>query len=327
MRLLTMRAVAVVLAMLVVPATLIALITPIAATPGHTDSLLMLPDLRQAPVGCPGGYAGDPLRCADWDVCMTRDNQDQSLLAADCVTSGPIKTVRLRFTTSEDNIGDGPLVLYGHRDSTDQVTMSVRQAFQVGEHGPIPDSYATAQRGVVQTMYYDLGHQHWHLLNFVHMELQTLNGDTVVSDRKNGFCLGDRYTTSNAGSLAHNVGQDPSPERALADHLYDNDCKHMDSSATDVREGISVGRGDDYPYYVAYQWLDITHVPSGTYVVINTVNPAHTLLETNYDNNSSAIAISLQWPAGAHDPPAVITAPPVVKLLNSCPGRAQCSPN
>jgi hypothetical protein len=324
MRLFNMRKAAGVLAALIALSALAALS---AATRGHSDSPLMLPDLRQTPVGCPGGYAGDPSRCADWDVCMTPDNQDRSLMASGCVDSGPIKTVRLRFTTSEDNIGNGPLLIYGHRDGTDEVTMTVRQAFQVGEHGPIPNSYATAQRGVAEAMYYDLAHQHWHLLGFVHMELQTLSGDTVVNDRKNGFCLGDRYTTADANSIAHNVRQDHNPERTLAGQLNDNQCKHLDSSAVEVKEGISVGRGDDYPYNVAYQWLDVTQVPSGNYVVVNTVNRDRTLIETNYNNNSSAIAISLQWPGGAHDPPTVITAPPVVKLLNSCPGRAQCSLN
>jgi hypothetical protein len=257
---------------------------------------------------------------------MTRDNQDRSDAASECVDSGPIKVVRLRFTTSEENVGDGPVLLYGHRDSTNQVVMSVRQAFQVGEHGPIPDSYATAQRGVDQAMYYDTVHEHWHLLYFAHMELKALSGETVVKDRKNGFCLGDRYTTADAGSLVHNVRQDRSPEGKLAEQLGSNlYCKYRDSLATDAKEGISVGRGDNYSYNIAFQWLDITHVPSGTYVVVNTVNSDHSLLETNYDNNSSSIAISLQWPGGAHDPPAVITVPPVVKLLNSCPGRAQCS--
>jgi hypothetical protein len=323
MRALNMRGAAAVLVALIVLATPIVLI---AATRGHADGPQMLPDLRQAPVGCPGGYAGDPSQCADWDVCMTLDDQDRSGAAADCIDSGPIKTVRLRFTTSEENIGNGPLLVYGQRNSTDQVTMSVRQALQVGEHGPIPDSYATAQRGVDQSMYYDTVHQHWHLLNFAHMELKTPSGDTVVRDRKNGFCLGDRYTTADAGSLLYNRRQDRSTEGRLAAYLGNNPlCKAMDSSATDIKEGLSVGRGDDYPYHLAFQWLDITHIPSGNYVVVNTVNSNHSLLETNYDNNSSAIAISLQWPGGAHDPPAAITVPPVVKLLRSCPGRAQCS--
>lgn len=308
-------------------AAIAALLTPvtlIAAKSGHTEAM-MLPDLRQAPVGCPGGYAGEPSRCADWDVCMTRDDQDRSPNSPDCVDSGPIKTVRLRFTTAEENIGNGPLLLYGHRDSTNQVTMSVHQAFQVGDHGPIPDSYATAQRGVDEAIYYDLVHEHWHLLNFAHMELRKLDGATIVNDRKNGFCLGDRYTTADANSLPHDAGQDRSTEGKLAMYLSSNPyCKFRDSSATDVKEGISVGRGDNYSYNIALQWLDITHVPSGTYTVVNTVNSNHSLLESDYNNNSSAIAISLQWPGGAHDPPAAVTVPPVVSLLNSCPGRAQC---
>ena len=312
--------------LLVALATLVAPLVVIAAASGHTSRQLMLPDLRQAPVGCPGGYAGDASQCGDWDVCLTRDDQDRSSIAPECVDSGPIKTVRLRFTTSEENVGNGPVLLYGHRDSTNQLTMSVRQALQVGEHGPIPDSYATAQRAVSQMMYYDTVHEHWHLLNFAHMELKTLSGETVVKDRKNGFCLGDRYTTADAGSLPHNVRQDRSPEAKLAEQNGSNQyCKFRDSSATDVKEGISVGRGDNYTYDIAFQWLDITHVPSGTYVVVNTVNSDHTILESNYDDNSSSIVISLKWPGGAHDPPAVITTPPVVKLLNSCPSRAQCS--
>lgn len=325
LRSLNMRVAASVLVGLIALAALVVLVALPAAAPQHADHPLMLPDLRQAPVGCPGGYAGDPSGCADWDVCMTRDGQDPSLIAPDCVNSGPIKTVRLRFTTSEDNIGNGPLLLYGHRDNNGQIMMSVHQAFQIGEHGSIPDSYATAQRGATEAMYYDIVHQHWHLLNFEYIELRTLSGDTIVKDHKNGFCLGDRYATPDADSLVHNTHQDRSPESVLARYLSNNQCKHLDSSATDVKEGISVGHGDDYTYNVAFQWLDITHVPSGNYVVVNTVNRDHSLLETNYDNNFSAIVISLQWPGGKHDPPTVITVPPVVKLLHSCPGQEQCS--
>lgn len=303
---------------------LAALITALMATiPGHADVPLMLPDLRPAPLGCPGGYAGDPSRCTDWGVCMVREDT-----TSDCVDSGPMKEVRLRFTTSEENVGNGPLLFYGHRNGTYQIMMDVRQAFQVGEHGSIPDSYPAAQRGVDAAMYYDLVNQHWHVLNFDRMELRKPSGDTLTGDYQNGFCLGDRYTIPDASSLHQNASQDGTPESTLAAYLSNNPfCNYSDSSAVEAKEGISVGRGDDYPYNAAFRWLDITHVPSGTYVVVDTVNSNRTLLETNYDNNSSAVTISLQWPGGAHDPPTAITAPPVVKLLNSCPGHAQCSAN
>jgi hypothetical protein len=328
MRSLRVRGAAVLLATLGTLAALAAPVTRAAGADAQAAGELMLPDLRQAPVGCYGGYIGNPSRCADWDMCLIRDDADRFPTGSECVDSGPVKAVRLRFTTSVENIGNGPVLLYGHRDNTNQVTMGVRQAFQVGQHGPIPDSYINAQRGTDQAMYYDAARQDWQLLNFARMELKTLNGETVAKGNNIEFCLGDRYTAADADSLVHNAHQDGSPEGKLAEKLSGNQyCKYRDSLTTDVKEGISVGRGDNDSYNTAFQWLDVTHVPSGIYVVTSTVNSSHTLLETNYDNNSSAIAISLQWPGEAHGPPAVITAPPLVKLLNSCPGRSQCSAN
>ncbi|MFC0433695.1 lysyl oxidase family protein [Kutzneria buriramensis] len=289
-----------------------------AATP------MLLPDLRQAPVGCSGGWRGNPVDCKDWDVCMVTDVNAPN---APCVTTGDIKAVRLRFTSSEENVGDGPLLFYAHRDSALFPKMSVRQAFQNGEHGSIPDSYAAAQRSSGTSAYYEPApaHMHWHLLNFERFQLRTLGGNAVVSDRKNGFCLGDRYGVADAVTLEHRVHEDDQPEAKLHQFLIYNMCEHQHPEATDVTEGISVGSGDDYRYDVDFQWLDITSVASGVYDVVNTVNPDRTLTESNYDNDSSSIAVSIQWPGKAAGTPSRITAPPVVRLLRSCPGTATCS--
>jgi hypothetical protein len=107
--------------------------------------------------------------------------------------------------------------------------------------------------------------------------------------------------------------------------LRDNMCGHHNPDSTDITAGISVGSGDDYRYDVDFQWLDITRVQSGTYDLVNTVNADRTLLETNYTNNSSSAAISVQWPQHSRTAPAVITDPPSVKLLRSCPGRERCA--
>lgn len=281
----------------------------------------LLPDLRQAPVGCPGGYDGDPAKCTDWDVCMVRD---ASAPSGQCVRSGRIGAVRLRFTSSEDNVGDGPLLLYGHRDSTAKRTMVVRQALQ-NLVGSIPSNFATAQRATGTYTYYEPArtHQHWHLMEFERFQLRTRAGKTLLVDRKNGFCLGDRYTTHDAARL-------PLRPRfgdavGLAKQLRRNMCGHHQPSALDVVLGISAGEGDDYRRDVDFQWLDLTTVPSGVYDVVNTVNENRTLLEKSYDNNSSSIAISLKWPDGARSAPKVITAPPEVRLLRSCPGRSRCA--
>jgi hypothetical protein len=266
------------------------------------------------------------MKCDDWDICMVRDANDPN---GDCVTSGAIAAVRIRFTTAVDNAGAGPLVVLGQRPAG-QPTMTVRQAFQEGVGGPIPSTYADAQRTTAMTMYYEPAkmHEHWHLLGFEHFQLMTLNGGVVVTDRKNGFCLGDRYKTADAWKLANTPHGDDSgaPQNTLANFLQGTNCEHLKPQATDVTEGISVGRGDAYTYDVDLQWLDLTSAPSGTYDIVNTVNADHTILESDYDNDSSSIAISLQWPNGASKAPAVITQAPTVTLLRSCPGSAICLP-
>jgi hypothetical protein len=294
--------------------------------PAQTQAAaLLLPDLREAPIGCAGGDGGNPMRCHDWDVCMVRD---ASAPNGDCVESGSIAAVRFRFTTAVDNAGAGPLVVVGQR-AAGQSTMSVRQGFQDGVNGPIPTTYAAAQRPTAMTMYYEPAkmHEHWHLLGFEHFLLTTLNGSVIVTDRKNGFCLGDRYETSDADKLANDVDDNgKQPQDTLSDFLEATNCDHLQPQATTVTEGISVGRGDDYTYDVDFQWLDITSAPSGVYDIVNTVNSDHTIRESNYDNDSSSIAISIQWPDGATKAPSVITKAPTVKLLRSCPGSAVCTP-
>lgn len=303
---------------------LLAVISLTVAPAADADDSWLLPDLRQGPIGCTGGYGGDPRQCTDWDVCMVTDANAPN---GECVSDGPIHAVRLRFTSTEDNVGDGPLLLYGHRDNTDQPKMTVRQAFAVSGQDYLPDSYASAQRDTSTFTYYEPApmHQHWHLMGFEHFQLRTPHGATLVADRKNGFCLGDRYPTFDANSLSYTPHDENSPTGMLARYLRDNGCEYQNPSVLDVTEGISVGSGDDYRYLVDFQWLDITGVPSGVYDVVNTANADHTLLEKNYDNNSSSIAIFIQWPNGASTAPTVITAPPTVRLLRSCPGSAQCA--
>ncbi|WP_409183711.1 lysyl oxidase family protein [Amycolatopsis sp. VS8301801F10] len=283
---------------------------------------VLLPDLRQAPPGCPGGYAGDPVQCGDWDVCPV---VDPSAPNGRCVGETAAKAVRLRFTSSEENIGDGPLLLYGNRSSTENSRMSVRQALRAAD-GSIPPDYASAQQATRGYTYYEpaMAHQHWHLMNFEHFALISKTGATIVTDRKNGFCLGDRYALPDVSDLEHVPGE-TGADAELAERLRANNCRHQEPNALDVVEGISVGSGDDYTYQVDFQWLDITHVPSGTYDLVNTVNDDRTLAEKNYDNNSSSVSLSIEWPRGMSAEGQSIRQAPVVRFLRSCPGQARCS--
>jgi hypothetical protein len=294
------------------------------SSPVRASEQGLLPDLRQAPVGCSAAYPGDPASCTDWDVCVVTNTAAPN---GTCAKSGIGRGVRLRFTTAEENVGEGPLLLYGHRENARSTTMQVRQALQSGQHGSVPTSYAQAQRSTAASMYYEPApmHQHWHLMGFEHMELRTPDGDTVVTDRKNGFCLGDRYRTADADLLAHSMRDSNSPEGQLAKYLESNQCGYQDPQALDMIEGISVGGGDVYVFGMDFQWLDITRVPSGVYDLVNTVNADQSLIEARYDNNSSSIAVLVKWPPGARIVPGFITAPPTVTLLRSCPGKQRCA--
>lgn len=305
-------------------AVVVAAITAAALTASSHAAEPALPDLRMAPVGCAGGYDGDASKCDSWDVCMVTD---PSAPGGPCVDGGDIKAVRLRFTTSVDNIGDGPFLVQAHRDSTAQPKMAVRQAIQSSVDGPIPMTFGEAQHRTSSWAYYEpaAAHEHWHLMNFEYFQLRTPAGDTVVTDRKNGFCLGDRYVNADADGLAHRPGGRGTPTGELAYKLDGHKCEHHNPEALDVFFGISVGMGDDYKYKVEFQWLDITKVASGTYDVVTVANPDRVLLEKNYDNNASSMAVSIKWPGGASHAPARITKPPVVKLLRGCPGKIRCA--
>jgi hypothetical protein len=301
-----------------------AVLVAVSVGPSHAvaEEMALLPDLRQAPVGCAGGHTVSPSRCVDWDVCLVAD---PSAPSGPCVTGVPAGAVRLRFTSAVENIGDGPLLVYGTRSDTGQPRMTSRQAFQSAVDGSIPASYEQSQHALPAAMYYEhaQAHQHWHMLDFEHFQLRTPSGTTVVTDRKNGFCLGDRYRT--VGRLPNRPADDGSPAAELAKVLWANRCGHHAPEALSTVQGISVGYGDDYVYAVDFQWLDITAVPSGTYDVVNVVNGDRSLVEKSYANNASSIAISVRWPGGAHNPPAQITEPPQVRLLRSCPGQERCA--
>lgn len=139
----------------------------------QADPAPLLPDLRQAPVGCPGGFSGSPLSCRAWDVCLV---EDASAPRGSCrLRGGHAQAVRLRFTTSIDNVGDGPLLLHAHRDSAATPTMKVRQAVQSGVDGSIAGSYNEARRETTASAYYEpaQSHEHWHLLSFEYFQLRT----------------------------------------------------------------------------------------------------------------------------------------------------------
>lgn len=62
--------------------------------------------------------------------------------------------------------------------------------------------------------------------------------------------------------------------------------------------GISVGWADIYGAGLACQWVDITDVPAGEYVLELSINPEHSIEESNFDNNILQLPVTVTPAAG-----------------------------
>ena len=109
-------------------------------------------------------------------------------------------------------------------------------------------------------------HGHYHFTGYASYELLTTNDSVVVTGRKQAFCLEDfaRYS-STAG-----------PAKFTCDY-----------------QGITVGWQDIYGSYLDCQWLDITGVLPGDYLLRVTINPEQRLIESNYSNNTATAAVRI----------------------------------
>jgi hypothetical protein len=88
-------------------------------------------------------------------------------------------------------------------------------------------------------------HGHYHIRYFSIYELLTLDRQVVVAGTKQGFCFEDSFKYEDGGKS----------------HGYD--C---------TEQGITSGWGDWYYKQLVGQWIDITDVPGGEYIVRVSLN-------------------------------------------------------
>jgi hypothetical protein len=81
-----------------------------------------------------------------------------------------------------------------------------------------------------------------------------------------------------------------------------------------MREGISVGYGDDYSAFLEGQELSLEGVDDGRYVLVHRVNADRRLQELSYENNASSLLLEIRWENGT----------PQVRILASCPDSDHC---
>ena len=210
-------------------------------------------------------------------------------------------TYRLTFASAVDNVGRGPLLIEGERASRAEPAMSVRQLVRRSD-GTARIRPVRAEIRYVRSE----THAHWHLLDFERYELRAADGDTVQADLKTGFCLGDRYETERRTQL----------ENEPARPVWTEECGGQRPALLTIREGISPGFGDDYVPELEGQYVDVTQVPAGRYVLVHRANPERVLEESDYGNNAASLLVQLRRTTGEV---------PSVRVLARCPASERCS--
>lgn len=114
---------------------------------------------------------------------------------------------------------------------------------------------------------YQACHGHYHFKGFAGSRLLDLEGNQLRVSRKVSFCLLDtnRWERGATTRKKYNCGT----------------------------QGIQSGWGDVYDSGLPGQWIEIDDLPAGDYQLELTVNPDGILAETNYENNSVLIPVTI----------------------------------
>jgi lysyl oxidase len=239
------------------------------------------------------GVRPDSARLPDLDQEVPWDLQVTS------AGRGMRREFRLGFASAVRNVGDGALIVSGRRERPGIAAMAADQLVEGA------DAPTAVVEGVGRLRYVrSRDHEHWHLLDFERYELRPAGGSSSrVTDRKTGFCLGDRYRS-----------RGPVLPGRPAEPRYTGRCGLGETGRLRLVEGISVGYGDDYPANLEGQSLPLTGLPAGRYLLRHSVNVRRRLRETDYGNNAASLLLGLEWRAGA----------PRIGVLRRCPDTDRC---
>ena len=244
-------------------------------------------------------FAAPAAASGGWKLPDLEQEPPSALVVSNDALNGHPSRYYLGFRSAVRNVGSGPLLIDGRRSSRRTPTMAATQLIQ-GSGGAVRRVHGVGRMRYVVSP----GHRHWHLLGFDRYMLRRVGGPRVERrDRKTGFCLGDRFR-----ALPPFAG--PSP----ADPAFTSNCGLLQPGRLSVDEGISVGYGDDYAANLEGQYIALTGLPDGRYVLTHEANPDRRLRELRYDNNAASLLLSLHWSGGR----------PLVRVVASCGNSARC---
>ena len=109
-------------------------------------------------------------------------------------------------------------------------------------------------------------HSHYHFDTYAYYDLRDADNNIVATGHKQAFCLMDFEPWTEGGRGEYGCGY----------------------------QGIAAGWADTYSAYLDCQWVDVTDVPPGDYLLTVRVNYERFVAESDYDNNSVQVPVTVE---------------------------------
>lgn len=178
----------------------------------------------------------------------------------------------LRFNGMMLNVGRGPFEIRGRRASTKKPWVIDQVIYRTGGGTRRIRTKATLR-------YAGDGHDHFHVRRILSYHLWSVHGTS--RDVKIGFCFFD----TNARNLS--LAGAPRTRKYVQ-----SSCGRRGSLRT--KNGLSVGWGDLYPAKFAYQWIEVTGLPGGTYTIRAAIDLYGQFKESSETNNCKWARVSFK---------------------------------
>jgi hypothetical protein len=191
----------------------------------------------------------------------------------------------IRFSNSILNSGQGVLELEGKRDGQTEDIL-VAQNIYYGE-----DQFVRNSLGAFE---FDKSHNHWHFEGFSLYEIWSVDAEgemleVVASSGKVSYCVRDSDPARRAAASQPTDGES---DASRLDSKSSPDMPRYLSCGWTL-QGLSPGWIDTYKHNTPGQYVDISGLPDGDYLLVSTVDPDNLLLETNETNNAASLYFSL----------------------------------
>ena len=229
---------------------------PTHVPPAEEERTPILP--CQDPRGCPDLYV-DSSRLALGDTITVTVSASNCAVEEGSTQPGERRLMRFTFTTP--NLGQGDLIVGNPDDQPDLFEFAeCHRHDHFVEYADYRlwelEGYVTWQR--VRAMHPNASAESIFAANPHLME-------GFIAGHKQGFCVID---------IVRYVPTEPSTYRSCS-----------------TNQGMSRGWADEYHHTLPGQWIDVTDVSHGWYVLEAEVNPERVFAEADYSNNAGAILV------------------------------------